>query len=194
MRLIVAPHYDDADIGASTLADGAVLVVVAGGDGERLAEQKQSAPILGIKEVVRGDWPDGAVVHDKALVRFVEGVTEGMSAVLSPPVLDTHQDHAAVARAVISALRRSPLTLIEYDTPSVMPEWTPTLWVPLSQSDLDRQVWALDCFNSQNGRAYMSLRWVEARAHFRGQQVGLDHAQAFRVVRAVSSRLPEEMS
>ena len=123
--VVVAPHFDDGDIGASMLAAGARLIVIAGADEVRWREQNTAADILKLASVTRGAFPDGEVTHDLALVHFIEQAAQGATTVLSPPVLDTHQDHVAVARATISAVRRSPVTLIEYETPSVMAEWTP---------------------------------------------------------------------
>jgi LmbE family N-acetylglucosaminyl deacetylase len=185
--LIVAPHYDDAELGASMFARGGDLVVVAGTDGDRYYEQLKAASALGSTLVSVGEWRDGFVSHDAALVGFIESaVTDDIDRVLSPPVLDTHQDHAATAAAVVSALRRSSVSLVEYETPSAMPTWVPNLWVPMTYEDLADQLTALDCYGSQAGRPYMTGEWIEARAEFRGQQVGIPLAQAFRIVRYVS--------
>ena len=148
-------------------------------------EQHASSHVLKMAGMVRGDWPDGAVTHDVALVRFIERGIAGAAKVLIPPVLDTHQDHVATARACISATRRSPVTVIEYETPSVMADWVPNMWMPMSEPDLDRQVEAVACHRTQVDKDYMTRRWLEARAIFRGQQVGLPLAQAYRTVRSV---------
>ena len=182
---VVAPHYDDGDIGASVLAPGARLIVVAGRDEVRRREQENASAVLSMDVTIRGDFPDGSVTHDVALVHFIERNLEGVNTLLSPPVLDSHQDHQATALAVISATRRSPVTLIEYETASVTAEWVPNMWMPMTDHDLDVQTRAVSCHLSQAERTYMTRRWLEARAIFRGQQVGLPLAQAYRIVRHV---------
>jgi hypothetical protein len=55
----------------------------------------------------------------------------------------------------------------------------------MTNFDLDRQVIALKHHHSQSRRTYTSREWLAARAVFRGQQVGLHFAQAYRIVRSV---------
>jgi len=183
--LIVAPHCDDAELGCSMVAKGARLAVVSANDGARWEEQVQGAAWMGVADTMRAGFPDGEVVHDRHLVGFIELALTGCDVVYSPPLADTHQDHAAVARAVISAARRSPVGIIEYETPSVLPSWEPNWWVPMTPTDLDEQHLALSCHVSQHDRPYFSPHWLGNRAMFRGQQVGVPFAQTFRVVRAV---------
>ena len=185
--VIVSPHPDDADLGVSLLAQEADLIVVAGRDEDRRWEQQSSAGVLKMNTVSFGDWSDGEVTHDVRLVHFIEQGLDGATRVLVPPVRDSHQDHIAVGLACVSATRRSAITVLEYETPSVLPEWTPTMWLPMTEEDLDTQTRAIECHVSQQERSYMSRRWLEARAIFRGQQVGLPLAQAYRIVRHVGS-------
>ncbi|APQ42265.1 glucosaminyl deacetylase [Mycobacterium phage Rich] len=185
--LVVAPHFDDAEIGASMyLRPGAAVLVIAGQDSARLAEQQQALDTLGVDNLTwYVDWDDGEVPHNVAVVSAIEETIRKVSAhtVVSPPILDSHQDHAAVARSCLSAVRRSPVTLVEYETPSVFPEWVPNRFWEMEYADLREQVEAISAYGSQAHRAYMSRNWLEVRAEFRGQQVGVDYAQAYRVVR-----------
>lgn len=182
--VVVAPHCDDAELGASLyLATGADVVVVAGQDVRRQHEQTLAVELLGGGAVDFGDWPDGYVTQDRSLVAFLEGQCARAQVILSPPANDTHQDHVAVSRAVLSALRRSAVTLLEYETPSVTADWCPNMWLPMNGDDLDRQAAALSCHQSQAHRAYTQPEWLTARAVFRGQQIGVRFAQAYRVVR-----------
>ena len=184
--VIVAPHCDDAELGCSMMAPGAKLLVISAADVRRWHEQKRGAAILGVSLVGGAEFPDGEITHNKQLVGAIEqAITSAVQTVLTPPYLDTHQDHIAVAAAAISAVRRSPVALIEYETPSVRPDWQPNLWVPMSQADLERQARAVGEHQSQSDRPYMDPAWAAMRAAYRGQQVGLPLAQAYRVVRAV---------
>jgi LmbE family N-acetylglucosaminyl deacetylase len=187
--LIVAPHCDDAELGASMVAKGARLAVISANDPDRWAEQERAAGWLGVDDLMRAGFPDGEIRHDHHLVAFIELALMGrdIDIVYSPPIADTHQDHAAVAAAVVSAVRRSPVELVEYETPSTMPTWVPNLWVPMTSTDLDEQALALSEHISQRDRPYFSPHWLGNRAMFRGQQVGIPFAQAYRIVRAVTT-------
>ncbi|AER48918.1 glucosaminyl deacetylase [Mycobacterium phage Donny] len=185
--LVVAPHYDDAEIGASRyLRPGAAVLVIAGQDSARLVEQQNALAALGVDNLtVYREWADGEVPHSVAVVSAIEATMRKVNAhtVVSPPILDSHQDHAAVARSCLSAVRRSPVTLIEYETPSVFPEWVPNRFWEMDWADLNDQFAAIKHYGSQAHRAYMTMGWLETRAAFRGQQVGVELAQAYRVVR-----------
>lgn len=184
MSAIIAPHCDDMELGASLVAKGAKLAVCSANDAARWAEQEQGAAWLGVGDIMRAGFPDGAMRHDRHLVGFIELAATGADVVFIPPVEDSHQDHAAVARAALSAVRRSTVSLIEYETPSALPTWVPNLWLPMTTDDLSEQALATSCHVSQHHQPYMDPNWAIHRAAYRGSQVGIPHAQAYRVVRA----------
>ncbi|MER3438074.1 MAG: PIG-L family deacetylase [Chloroflexota bacterium] len=132
---VIMAHPDDAEfVCAGTVARWAdegheiVYVIVTNGDKgthdpsltpEQLAEirkreQREAARILGVKDVIFLDWPDGMVVPDltlrRELVRVVRRVRPDIVISGDPTVYwvgttyINHPDHRAVAEAALAAL------------------------------------------------------------------------------------------
>jgi len=182
MITLVSPHPDDAELGASMfLRPGSRLVLVTG-DLARYDEQAAAATMAGVDIAARFTWSEGRCVPDVVMVSKMEPFLRSSDTVLSPPDADTHQDHRAVAAAVRSALRRSAVTLMEYETPSTTAEWSPNVFVPMTDDDLEYQGQLLRHFESQGTRAYFDRTWLRARARVHGLRIGETYAQAFRLV------------
>lgn len=186
--LVVSPHYDDAELSASLALPGAHLLVLAGGDDNRRREQEHASRSLRTTLLPPGTLPDGQINPGPATVRLIEDALRISNAdtLLLPPLRDSHQDHRAAHRAGISAARRLPLTIVEYETTSALPDWTPNLWEPMTEEEFNAQVRAVDHHASQAHLPYAREPWLRTRATYRGQQVGVPLAQAYRYVRAVA--------
>lgn len=186
--LVVAPHYDDAELGASLALPGARLLVVAGADRNRRAEQERACRALGASLAPPGQVPDGRVGADTATVLLIEAAIRDADAriVYGPAALDSHQDHRAVAAAIRSAARRAPVTLVEYETTSALPEWTPNVWEPMTDADLEAQAVAVAAHASQADRPYVDPGYLRARAVVHGAVIGAPYAQAYRVTRGAA--------
>lgn len=191
--LAVSPHADDSEIGASSLLRFAHILLVTSDD-RRRKEQDAANEITGAVTLAALDARDGETVPDAALVGEIEmwagqlcpPTVPPLDVVLGPPLEDEHQDHRAVAAAIRSAFRRSRTSILEYETPSVAPGWTPNFYVRLSQRDLARQTDALQKFSSQSG-PYLDGGWLRSRAVNHGMRAGYPMAQAFRIVRATAT-------
>lgn len=188
MITVVSPHPDDAELGASVFLRPGTRILTITGNQSRMIEQISAAeyaevPVIGLH------YPEGFIIGNADLVGLIEPMARESALVLSPPVADTHQDHVAVARAVRSALRRSPVALLEYETPSTTAEWEPNVFVPMSSDELFRQSQILSHFESQADRPYLSAAWLAARARMHGFRIGDDFAQAFRLV-STGTELP----
>lgn len=181
MITVVSPHPDDAELGASVfLRPGARILTITGNQGRMIeqvtAAERAEVPVIGLC------LNEGTMTHDHHLVEMIEPMVRESTLVLSPPFADTHQDHRAVALAVRSALRRSPVALLEYETPSITAEWEPNVFVPMTGADLIRQAKILTAFKTQADRPYFSSQWLNARALCHGFRTGDLYAQAFRLV------------
>lgn len=185
--LVVAPHYGDAELSASLAVPGASLLVIAGADAARRAEQEAACAALRCDLLPPGRLPDGHIGEGVQTVSLIEKAIYATRAdtILIPPLLDSHQDCRAVHHAGISAARRSPLTVVEYETVSALPEWIPNLWEAMTEEEIDTQINAARLHVSQSHRVYMQPEWIRTRAGYRGQQIGVPFAQAYRYVRAV---------
>lgn len=183
--LLVAPHPDDADIAASTFLGGAALLVMTDPSPERREEQRRAADLHGA-ELLFGGHPDGRLACGRETIRTIESAIEKYSPdiVLVPPERDSHQDHRATRQAAASALRRNLSTaLIEYETSSSLPDWQPNLWNPMSETDYRKHLLGIAAHDSQAAAPYMRRAWHDARSRWRGEQIGAERAQAFRLIR-----------
>lgn len=103
--------------------------------------------------------------------------------VLVPGAGDMHQDHQVLHQEVLRAFRMS--TILGYEVPWSNRALPITAYVPLTREHLATKMSALRCYESQEGRQYISEKNVEALATVRGSQVGVERAEAFEVISAL---------
>lgn len=184
--LLVSPHPDDAELGAAyLLGSGTTILTLTHETDDRGTEAMRAAKVAGC-ERLSVDLRDGRLGEDMPLlIAAVEGAIEATRAgiVAGPPSCDEHQDHRAVAAAIRSATRRSPLTVVEYETPSTPPSWAPDTIVPLAEVAFRRQVDAVAEHASQAGHPYVTPDALRARAERWGHWIGHARAEAYRTVR-----------
>lgn len=187
--LLVAPHPDDAELGcAYLLGQGTTILVLSHQGTARAEEAARAAKVAGCL-LAHLNLPDGLL--DRYALDLCEVVeswvrTTGAAIVAGPPLSDEHQDHAATARAVRAATRRTDLTVVEYETPSTPPSWTPDTFAPLAEVSLQRQVDAVAEHTSQAYLPYTSPDAIRARARRWGARIGHEYAEAYRTVRRSS--------
>jgi len=193
--LAIGPHPDDLEIGcAGTLTKYArrghqvfLLVITKGGMGgdpdTRYEEQRKAADIMGVKEVYWGGFQDTALM-DKGneIIHMVERYIE----TLQPHFIfvnfseDTHQDHRAVNRSVLSATRYVKNVLF-YEVPTTN-NFTPQVFVDISET-LEGKIDALLAHHSQvmktNIEDLSIVEIARSNANFRGIQGRVKYAEAF---------------
>lgn len=191
--LAIGAHPDDIELGcAGTLikhvaaGDRVTLLVISMGEvgpgavREREAEQRAAADLMGVDRLVFGRLPDCEVsLHELELVHLVEETISscGASAVYTHGVLDTHQDHRAVALATLGAARHCRRILC-YDAPSSY-SFTPTVFTDITDT-LEKKVAALQCHVSQvEASAMASAELVRTSAGYRGHQARVPAAEGF---------------
>ena len=101
--------------------------------------------------------------------------------VLVPSLEDTHQDHSVVAQEARRAFKRT--RLLGYEAPWNNYRFDVTAFVTLDHRHVERKWQALQQFRSQADRPYMTRRYVESQAGFRGVQAGVANAEAFQILR-----------
>ena len=198
--LTVGPHPDDIEIGcAGTLIKYAqkghsvyLLIMTQGekgGEAEiRYREQGRSAEIIGAKEVFWGGFKDTELLgKGNEMIHTVEEYIDKVK----PHFIfvnffdDTHQDHRAVNRAVLSATRYVKNVMF-YEVPTTN-NFTPNVFVDIG-SVLDLKIEALKAHESQvmktNIEGLSILDIARSSAHFRGVQGRVPLAEGF-----VSERL-----
>lgn len=208
--LAIGAHADDVEIGCGgtvTLharrGDNVIILIMAepfftNYDGKVLRpkdagnlEMKNGAEVLGAKLINLG-------FKDKCVMYSVEAI-EGINRIIDEYNVDTiythwhhesNQDHSRTAHATISAARYTPNILMyepmfpngkTYETfrSQVYVDITPTF---------DTKMNALKCHKSQIekfGSGFSEA--VEARARYRGYEIGCRYAESFEVIRAVNN-------
>jgi len=96
---------------------------------------------------------------------------------------DSHQDHVAVAKACIRAFRGGE-ELRCYEGFTVLPGFKPNLYVDISAQMQDK-IDVLKCYKTQEKRKYWDESLWTAKAMLRGQEAGLNYAEAFELSRMV---------
>jgi LmbE family N-acetylglucosaminyl deacetylase len=190
--LAIGAHPDDIELGcAGTLikhvasGDPVTMLVVTMGEvgpgavSERQSEQRRAADVIGA-DVLFGHLPDCEVsLRELELVHLIESAIRQTEAtvIYTHGLLDTHQDHRAVALASLGAARHCGRILC-YDAPSSY-GFTPTVFTDISDS-LEKKVAALQCHTSQVEASVMaSPELVRTSAGYRGHQARVPAAEGF---------------
>jgi LmbE family N-acetylglucosaminyl deacetylase len=184
-------RYEPNQIGsAAALADIAA----------RADSARRALDVLGVREAAFYDHPCGRL--DQVPILELNQIIEKEIANHSPDTVLTHSehdvnnDHRIVCRSVSMATRpvgsHQVPTLMCFETPSST-EWSfispfePNHFELLSVEDLALKWKALACYESET-QEYphpRSREGIETLARYRGMQVGVPYAEAFRIVRTV---------
>jgi LmbE family N-acetylglucosaminyl deacetylase len=194
--LAIGAHPDDMELGcAGTLALHAsrgdvvyVLVVTrgeaSGNAGTREKECRESAHILGARDLFMGGLADTRVHDGRETIDVVENILKKVNPdiVYAPSYKDTHQDHRNTGHAVLSACRHCRIILL-YEGASTQRDFNPQVFVDIA-STIELKLKATRVFGSQveyPGMYAKAVKAVEGLAKFRGYQAGVEVAEAFEV-------------
>lgn len=103
--------------------------------------------------------------------------------VMMPNLHDIHQDHETVAREGRRAFKN--ITVLGYELICNSLQFNTDAFVTFEEVHLVQKIEALQAYQSQRGRTYMSPEFVHSLATARGVQVGARYAEAFEVIRWV---------
>ncbi|MFZ0012693.1 MAG: PIG-L deacetylase family protein [Acidimicrobiia bacterium] len=199
--LCLGAHSDDIEIGCGgtllTLADAnpdmeVVWVVLASGSDERRAEAEASASRLLGDRVVDVQL----LAHRERYLHYSSEVKEFFdqlgravdpALVLTPHVLDQHQDHRTVGELTWNTFRSHAIweyEIVKYEGDLGQPN----LYVPLSEANLDRKIEHLAAaFPSQADRYWFSEDTFRGLARIRGVEcrAASGYAEAFHARKVV---------
>lgn len=155
---------------------------------QALAEGRAAARELGVADLQVLDFPCKDVPADAVVVGAIAGHLAAFrpTMVLTHHLYDSHQAHVGTARATLEAARHHPAVLCyEGLQPSGRPliPFRADVYVDIGAT-LGAKVAALKAHASQYAK--YGEAWVEtlvARARCRGFEAGVQHAEAFEVVR-----------
>jgi LmbE family N-acetylglucosaminyl deacetylase len=201
MRVLVfGAHPDDIEIGmGGTIvkhveAGDDILMVVATVPSQRedrMREAREGAEVLGARLELLDIPPDDLGTNRRTIREF-----DRLLATVDPHLVythwdqDSHQDHNAVSRAVISAARRNRCSLLMYEQTipgGVVPGgFKAQSFVDISPY-IERKCQSILVHQTQieqNGGDWW-LDGVRGRAMYRGYQINVRHAEAFEVVKMI---------
>lgn len=196
--LAVGAHPDDVEMGcggslAAAKESGArihIAVLSRCEDEDPVGEKEMRAKecvaagaILGATPLVFGLPNRELPEHRTEVMSILEDLQERLrpDLVLLPSLDDPHQDHQAVAHAVVRTFRRKE-TLLQYEIlRHGSNTFTPTLFVDITDT-LERKIQALREYRSQfKSRAYFDENSFRSLARTRGAQSGCEYAEGFMV-------------
>jgi N-acetylglucosamine malate deacetylase 1 len=215
--LVVAAHPDDEILGVggtvashvakrdkvrvAVMCEGVTSRYSSNRDGEIRKQANEAARIIGVTDLVLGDWPDQRLdtLPECELANKVHQLIEEVQ----PEVIYTHfggdinRDHRILAEAVLVAARPysapSVREIIMFETPSSTEWGSPTLTVPFQPNlyvdiseFMERKVKAFSCYSAevQQYPHPRSLAALADRARYWGSVVNRPSAEAFMLVRS----------
>lgn len=188
--LILAPHTDDAELGAggliSRLADAGAYVteiIFTGTDGGKM-EAVFAAEVMGINNVRFWDMPIRRLgEHRQDILDGLIELRGQYDLVIMPSLRDTHQDHQAVAQEGWRAFKNT--NLLGYEEPWNDMHYDAQLFVSLSERDLFNKMEAVYQYSSQRHKEYCDPEYIRSLARVRGVQAGVEYAESFNIVRQI---------
>lgn len=115
-----------------------------------------------------------------------------------PTVFSTHQDHTQAYRVAIAALRphsqktsHMPHLVVSYESPeyyfwsaaSEFGKFSPNFYVNLTKKDINKKIKAMNIYKTQIRPDKRDGSSLTALARIRGNEIGLDYAEAYHVHR-----------
>ncbi|MBQ1849182.1 MAG: PIG-L family deacetylase [Lachnospiraceae bacterium] len=153
-----------------------------------MQEGRNAARVLGCKDLDILDFSNKDIAYDS---RAVEAIEKRIN-IIKPDIIfthwpfDTHQAHVAVGKSTISAARRyNTIYFFEPISPSGRSYvgFRPQLYVDITEV-IDKKIAALDeHVTEKNKYGDYWIRGVQARAAFRGYEMGRMYGEAFEVLR-----------
>jgi len=101
--------------------------------------------------------------------------------VLVPSRQEFHQDHQVVTEEAIRIFRKC--TVLGYEMPMISLPTDSVMYYPLDDDDIQAKIAAVAAYESQSFRASMQPGIMEALARLRGNQIGIEFAEAYEVIR-----------
>jgi len=93
---------------------------------------------------------------------------------------DLHQDHRVVAEETLRAFMKTDTTILAYEVPGNCPGFTPQVYVPLNEDEVQKKIEMLQSYKSQVvRRGYFEINAIKSLMGYQGNHVGTPYAEAF---------------
>lgn len=200
--LVLAPHTDDGELGAGgtivkLIECGAKVTYLAFSTAEDSVpngfpkdilktEVKKATSELGILptnlliynyQVRMFSYCRQQILEDLVALRK----TTSFDLILTPSLQDIHQDHSTIAQESLRAFKNT--TILGYELIWNNLSFDSKCFVKLREKHIEAKQKALNQYESQGKRDYLSKEFTFSLAKTRGVQVGADYAECFEVIR-----------
>ncbi|MGD8451000.1 MAG: PIG-L family deacetylase [Phycisphaerae bacterium] len=202
--LVLAPHTDDGEFGCG----GTISKLIAAGLDVyymALSIAEDSLPAGWPKDTLKkevtkataslGIPNEHLIVYQYPVRRFLDhrqDILEKFVAfkravnpqlVFLPSIHDTHQDHAVVSQEGFRAFKT--VCMLGYEIPWNNLQFDTSCFIRLEEAHIEAKIRAMQCYESQKGRAYASGEFLWSLARCRGIQIGGGYAETFSLFRWV---------
>ena len=202
--LILAPHTDDGELGcggaiAKFVEEGKEVYYAAFSVAEKSVpegfpknvlktEVKNAMEILGIPEknlLIYKYEVRTFSYHRQDILEDIVSLRNDLQPdlIFIPSPNDLHQDHKVMAEEGIRAFKKS--TILGYEEPWNNISFNTTSFIPLVERHIDKKIEALQRYETQKYRSYLSEEFIRGLARTRGTQIDVAYAEAFEVIRWV---------
>lgn len=199
-----APHVDDAEFGCGAtivklvdsgcevfvfaFSDAALSLPDGFPEGITREEFVKAMDTLGVPKERRFvfSYPvrDFPVYRQDILDEMIPLVREDIKPdlVIGPNTSDTHQDHQVIAEEIWRASKYSRLVL-GYEAPRNDLGFVPAGFVEVTEDQVLRKITAINCYESQKSKNWLSTESVYHQARIRGTVINKPFAEAYEVRR-----------
>lgn len=202
--LILAPHTDDGELGcggtiARFVEDGKEVYYAAFSVAEKSVpegfprniletEVRKAMKILGVSEsnlLIYKYEVRTFSYHRQEILEDIISLRNALQPdlVFVPSPNDLHQDHKVIAEEGIRAFKKS--TILGYEMPWNNISFNTMSFIPLEGRHIKKKIDALQCYETQRYRSYLSEDFIRSLARTRGTQIEVEYAEAFEVIRWV---------
>lgn len=200
--LILAPHTDDGEFGcgasiAKFINENADVYYAA----FSLAEESVPPPFpkdileTEVKKATRvlGIPPENLLLYRYKVRHFASHRQEILEdlvkinnklqpdLVFMPATHDLHQDHTTVAYEGLRAFKKT--SILAYEMPWNNLNFATQAFISFSDKELEKKISAIQCYESQKKRNYLTDEFLKGLAITRGVQIGKKYAEVFEVIR-----------
>lgn len=198
--LVLSAHTDDMEVGAGAtirllIESGAKVKSVVFSDCKKSVDTSKypvdilrkecqaAAKHMGITDLTIHEFP----VRD--LPAYRQDILETIYAlrkendfdlVFTTWANDLHQDHKVVAEETFRAFMKTDVSVLSYEIAGNSPGFTPEIFVPLTEEDVEKKIEMLSLYESQVAKkGYFTINAVKSVMGYQGHHCGAPYAEAF---------------
>lgn len=149
----------------------------------RRSECEEAAKVLGIEDLRILSFPVRTFPsrRQEILQAIVDIRKENeFDLVLTHWPNDIHQDHQIIAVESLRAFKGGEATVMSYEVPLDCQSFSPNVFVPLTEKEVNRKIEAIWCYQSEVARrSYFSKDMVRSALGYRGPFAQTVYAEAF---------------